>query len=94
MLNLIPPVFAVAMLLAASTAHSEPVVPTATNVMPAASAEKLSASSMAEVAGRVLTLFTDPGNSNSLWAGTARGPLPAYALVGGVPQAATSGTCP
>lgn len=37
--------------------------------------EALSASAMAEVAGKVLILFTHPESSDKLWAGTARGGL-------------------
>lgn len=74
--SLIQSVFAATVLLAGFSVHSEPLSSADLNAASGhASVEKLSASGMADVAGRVLILFTHPQFPNMLWAGTAHGGL-------------------
>ena len=74
--NLIRLVFAATALLAGFNVHSEPLSGADLNAAAGHTiVEKLSASGMADVAGRVLTLFAEPKSPNMLWAGTAHGGL-------------------
>lgn len=63
------------LLFAGNVCSSELPVSGQNPVLTTGLAEPVSASAMAEVAGRVLTLFTHPKLPHQLWAGTAHGGL-------------------